>query len=184
MFVGFIAVVVILLVTVGLMSSDSTSFGFGALESTRSIHVENEISMLSKSIGELKKVSDSYVGISNQVLLDYALIESNSIYTIQAFDIGSFITEQATPVQYIPFAGDTLLKSKSMEGVYYKVVWNNTNLAGRTDLYELFVVVDTRVIPNDSSQARTLELQYLKLATVVEMISTSQNDGVAVFNMK
>lgn len=75
MFVGFIAVVVILLVIVGIMSSGATS-GSGGVDQTKATKVLGEISGLAQSAGFYKTTvaTSNYAGMDLPKLVDAGIV--------------------------------------------------------------------------------------------------------------
>jgi hypothetical protein len=118
MFVGFIAVVVILLVIVGLMSSGATS-GSGGVDQTKATKMLGEISGLAQAAGFYKTTNAN----SNYANMTIPLLISNGIVavedTLQADGSASTALTASTA---------THIRSKSVPEVAYTLVVDPANV--------------------------------------------------------
>ena len=171
MFVGFIAVVVILLVIVGLMSSGATN-GSGGVDQTKATKALSEISALAQSTGFYKTTTagSDYAALSTQGLIDAGIVASADIYTTVAAD-----NVKVNGVQVV--AATKLVKSKAVTGLYYAAVVNGTSVAN----FDLTVACDSDDIGATSGLGAALEKTYTKLAGNATVASgTVTTDGSAV----
>lgn len=176
MFVGFIAVVVILLVIVGLMSSGATN-GSGGVDQTKATKALSEISALVQSTGFFKTTTanSDYVGLNGvSDLVSAGIVASADTYTVVA---GDNVKVDGTQVA----AAKVLVKSKAVSGLYYDVVKNGTSDAS----FDLTIAVDSDSVAPASGLAAALEKAYDKLAATSN-VSTGDvnNDGSAVVTSK
>jgi len=170
MFVGFIAVVVILLVIVGLMSSGATN-GSGGVDQTKATKALSEISALAQSTGFYKTTtaSSDYTGLSVQALIDAGIVASADIYTVIAADNVKVDAVQVT-------AATKLVKSKAVTGLYYNVVVNGT----ASSQFDLTIAADSDDIGATSTLGAALEKTFTKLAGNATVNSgTVTTDGSA-----
>lgn len=145
MLVGFIAVIVILLVIVGLMSAGGTS-GSGGVDQTKATKVLSEISAIAQSSSFYKTTTaeSNYEGMDVNALIDAGIIDPINVITFLDADGSSGVTiENPDNLTLIGEAieegdiatEDTLyVKSKSVDGVYYAIAVdpadNNTMTIG------------------------------------------------------
>jgi hypothetical protein len=171
MFVGFIAVVVILLVIVGLMSSGATN-GSGGVDQTKATKALSEISALAQSTGFYKTTTagSDYTGLTTQGLIDAGIVASADIYTTVAAD-----NVKVNGVQVV--AATKMVKSKAVTGLYYGAVVNGTSVAN----FDLTVACDSDDIGATSGLGAALEKTYTKLAGNASVATgTVTTDGSAV----
>lgn len=179
MFVGFIAVVVILLVIVGLMSSGATN-GSGGVDQTKATKALSEVSALVQSTGFYKTTtSDSnYAGLTVDTLASNGIVASIDLVpsTVDFIGNGGAMT-----------AGVNVVKSKAVDGLYYNITVGDTSAAMKID-----IVADSTKISStlQSGLAKALESSYAKLSpsavdvgvigtTTDNVVNTIANDGAA-----
>ena len=171
MFVGFIAVVVILLVIVGLMSSGATN-GSGGVDQTKATKALSEISALAQSTGFYKTTTagSDYAGLSTQGLIDAGIVASADIYTVIAGDNVKVDGAQVA-------VGTKMVKSKAVTGLFYGAVVNGTAVSK----FDLTIAAESDVIAPTSGLGAALEKTYTKLAGNATVASgTVTTDGSAV----
>ena len=163
MFVGFIAVIVILLVIVGLMSSGATN-GSGGVDQTKATKALSEVSALVQSTGYYKTTSASsdYSSISMSALTASGIISTNDTVTAGATYVGDAGTYAGT---------ETVIKSKAVAGLYYNISAGSGTLSNST--FKIDVVVDPAVIASGSSLASAIESSMGKLTATAAKNSTA-----------
>lgn len=179
MFVGFIAVVAILLVIVGLMSSGGATPGGSALmNNTKATKMLQEISGIVQSVNSYKSVSPSgsyYDSPTEYITMtsakNYGIFSDEDLYTVLGTE--TFVSNWIIP----PVAGDKLLKSLAIPGVYYKI-----DLYG-VGTFALSVVVDTANPLVTSDLKIAMESAYKKLPNNF-LVNTTLTDGATTLNFK
>jgi len=180
MFVGFIAVIIILLIIVGLMSTGGTNAS-GGINQTKAVKAVSEISTIAQSTGYYKTSNTSnydklsLVGLETLGILDHTdLVEANGDGVDYAGKGGTFIDNAGA------VADNTLLiRSKSVEGLYYTIQAN-----ADITKFDFNLVVDTTVIADGSTLAKALDSSMLKFTNAVSLASSSPTDGAAVITFK
>ena len=160
MFVGFIAVVVILLVIVGLMSSGSTS-GSGGVDQTKATKVLTEVSALVQSAGffQTTTTNSDYDGITVGTLETAGIIATADIADVSALTTLS-LTPAADGTTDAADLGETaVVASKSVKGLYY----NLQAASAGTSTFVLNTIVDTAELTAGDSLSKALESSYSKL---------------------
>lgn len=172
MFVGFIAVVVILLVIVGLMSSGATN-GSGGVDQTKATKALSEMSALAQSAGFFKTTTTNsdYTGMSTDALVTGGIVASADTATSTATMVGD---------AGLVGANHTVIKSKAVSGLYYTVDVDGQSVNN----FDLNVIVDPAVVTSGSGLAKALEQSFTtKFGTSAHVTNTTAGDGavVAVF---
>jgi hypothetical protein len=170
MFVGFIAVVVILLVIVGLMSSGSTS-GSGGVDQTKATKVLTEISALAQSAGfyQTTTADSDYAGMNLASLQTAGIVATDDVVAVAGGDaddpasgtVNGFLIDDTGADTAEAAIGDgvELVKSKAVKGLYYDLLESpvtSTNFIISTN-------VAASDVPVASSLAKALESSYAKL---------------------
>lgn len=161
MFVGFIAVVVILLVVVGLMSTGATN-GSGGVDQTKATKVISEISALVQSTGFYKttNATSSYSGVTVANLVAAGIVDSaDTVTTTAAGTAGAFTTittDDGTTQALIPTTTQVIV-SKSVPGVYYVI-----GAGASTNQFKIQVAADATTLSSTLKSA--LQTNYSKLA--------------------
>lgn len=171
MFVGFIAVVVILLVIVGLMSSGATN-GSGGVDQTKATKALSEMSALAQSAGFFKTTTTNsdYTGMSTDALVTGGIVASADTATSTATMVGD---------AGLVGANHTVIKSKAVSGLYYTV-----DADSNVNKFDLNVIVDPALVGSGSGLAKALEQSFTtKFGTSAAVTNTTAGDGavVAVF---
>lgn len=171
MFVGFIAVVVILLVIVGLMSSGATN-GSGGVDQTKATKALSEVSALAQSTGFYKTTTagSDYLGLTGvQQLIDAGIVATGDTVAATATMTGATLAEK-------------VVKSKAVPGVYYKINVNATKLS----TFDVTVVPDTTLISATSGMAAALEKAITKVQDTAAvagetgfLVNVVANDGAS-----
>lgn len=171
MFVGFIAVVVILLVIVGLMSSGATN-GSGGVDQTKATKALSEVSALAQSTGFYKTTTagSDYVGLAGvQQLIDAGIVATGDTVLATATMTGSVL-------------GERVVKSKAVPGVYYKIAVNATN----TNTFDVTIIPDTTLVAAGSGMGAALEKAITKVQNLDAiagetgfLVNAVANDGAS-----
>jgi len=172
MLVGFIAVIVILLVIVGLMSAGGTS-GSGGVDQTKATKVVSEISALAQSSGFFKTTTaqSNFEGMDVAALMDAGIVDSNDVITFLDADGSSGVTivdpttvdliGEGTEEATIATEDALYVKSKAVSGVYYDVAVDPADATNNTMLVS--VVLD-QALP--STLRKAIDKVSIKLENV------------------
>lgn len=166
MFVGFIAVVVILLVIVGLMSSGATN-GSGGVDQTKATKALSEVSALVQSTGFYKTTTamSNYAGLTVDTLVTNGIVASTDIVAANA------TTKDDAGVVVV----GNVVKSKAVDGLFYKI-----SEGANTAQMKMEVVVDSAKISAtvQAGLAKALDSSYGKLTdSAVSVTNTATTDG-------
>lgn len=169
MLVGFIAVVVILLVIVGLMSSGATS-GTGGIDQTKAAKTLSEMSSIMQQVGFVKTISanSDYSDLAETAVGDGLGVDSLvSAGIVDPSDVvatdGGATTVEGKTVHAedgvsVPVADSNLIKSKSISGIYYQI----RQTAGDANSFEVVVYSDDALT---STMKSALHASYNKFST-------------------
>lgn len=176
MFVGFIAVVVILLVIVGLMSEVSTE-QVGGTEQTRASKAVSELAAMrgTANMYKIPSLTSDYAGLSVTNISRAGLMNSAlDGYVVTGGEVIKENTDEQVGSTVVPL-NTYLIKSQSIPGLYFKVRQGAT---GAT--YYVSTIVNPNLVSHN--QAMALESAYLKVATkATAYTSTSLTDGCGLF---
>lgn len=178
MFVGFIAVIIILLLIVGLMSTGVTSAS-GGIDQTKAVKAVSEISGIAQSTGYYKTAQDTvnYKSLTLVSLEELGIVDHNDLIETNGDGV-DYSTFHGTFIDNAGAVADNtiLIRSKSIDGLFYNITQN----ADTTNKFDLDLVVSTDLIPDNSSLAKALDMSLIKLGSSAERVSDSYTDGVAV----
>jgi len=130
MFVGFIAVIVILLIIVGVMSLNMGSGSSNGVAQAEATNVITEVSALVQNIGFYKAGhSGKYTGLTTAKLRTEGYLPDNAVFVeVNTGDKsgveldGDTVYNYKSEVDLPTGATNALLKSKAVDGVYYRFV--------------------------------------------------------------
>jgi len=167
MFIGFIAVIVILLIIVAVMSTGVTT-GSGGVDQTKAAKVVTELGTLAQSIGFYKTITTNsdYEGVSVDELSNAGIVASEDIVDVVTLnnvkdDAGNDITT------------GNIITSKAIKGLYYDV----TPATNSVNYVKIKALVDTDDVETGSTLAQALEKAYTKFG---EGADDADENGVKV----
>jgi len=186
MFAGFIAVIVVLLIIVGVISENSGGRSDAGIEQTRVMKVYTEILRLKNKLPIYKAFTQigDYDSLSTWDVSDQGIFDSYLFTTIreegdgeggvnpEIADLSIDTSLEGTAEEVLVEAGDNIIRSPSLYGVYYTVDVNPDNPS------QYFVNVLTSNDVNDATKRMLEKLKYKITSVAVEVYNTdSTSDG-------
>jgi len=183
MLVGFIAVIVILLVIVGLMSAGGTS-GSGGVDQTKATKVVSEISALAQSSGFFKTTTaqSNFEGMNISGLVDAGIVDVTDVVHFLDDDaavvaLGTLVDPtgvdligEATEEAAIATEDALYVKSKAVGGVYYGIAVDSSDATNNTMQIDVIINQD---LPS------TLRKALDKVSSKLENVTNSNKDSAA-----
>jgi len=165
MFVGFIAVIVILLIIVGLMSTGAGSAS-GGVDQTKVTKIVSEISTLGQAAGFYKSTTadGDYADLNVAALVSNGIVDSNNVEDIANIEE---VQDESYGVQ--DDLSPTVVKSSVVDGVYYDV----QSIKDDNSKMYVNVLIDSDVL-SDANFLKTLDST---LVSKLSGTSSTANDG-------